>query len=159
MLAGGRVVFIGVFGLFCSKSRWPWFTWWFFLIYQGNPSISPKRTPMVAFFGAEATHSTSAPRAASPPRCSPKRRGTPPFSWGSAGAPRRAWAWPRRPGARPSGARSRSRGMEGAGDGAQLPGVGLRRFFWPSWLAWKRSWSGPALSVQTITWIAVGLVL
>ena len=23
-----------------------WFTWWFFLIYQGNPSISPRRTPM-----------------------------------------------------------------------------------------------------------------
>ena len=23
-----------------------WFTWWFLLIYQGNPSISPK-TPMV----------------------------------------------------------------------------------------------------------------
>ena len=23
-----------------------WFTWWFFLIYQGNPSISP-RTPMI----------------------------------------------------------------------------------------------------------------
>ena len=23
-----------------------WFTWWFFLIYQGYPSISPKRTPM-----------------------------------------------------------------------------------------------------------------
>ena len=24
-----------------------WFTWWFFLIYQENQSISPKRTPMV----------------------------------------------------------------------------------------------------------------
>ena len=22
-----------------------WFTWWFFLIYQGYPSISPRRTP------------------------------------------------------------------------------------------------------------------
>ena len=24
-----------------------WFTWWFSLIHQGNPSISPKRTPML----------------------------------------------------------------------------------------------------------------
>ena len=28
----------------------PWFTWWFILIYQGNPSISPKMTPMPSPF-------------------------------------------------------------------------------------------------------------
>ena len=34
------------FCLSCSKNRWFWFIWWF--SHLPGPSISPKRTPMVA---------------------------------------------------------------------------------------------------------------